>query len=72
MTYELHVCFHTSYGDANLDRATELTDFDVLLEDWCAQGDFVGWSMGDFNGDKTVDFQDFQILLVYWNPMGWD
>ena len=54
--------------DANLDRYTDFTDFQVLLDHWQAQGE---WTQGDFNGDGTVDFLDFQVLLDYWNPTGW-
>ena len=54
--------------DANLDRYTDFTDFQVLLDHWQAPG---GWGDGEFNGDGVVDFLDFQILLDYWNPTGW-
>jgi fibronectin-binding autotransporter adhesin len=69
VTYELTHYFHTNYGDANLDRFTDFTDFQVLLDHWQAPG---GWASGDFNGDGTVDFLDFQVLLDYWNPGGWN
>jgi autotransporter-associated beta strand protein len=69
VTYELTQLMHTNYGDANLDRFTDFTDFQVLLDHWQAPG---GWAQGDFNGDGTVDFLDFQVLLDYWNPGGWN
>jgi autotransporter-associated beta strand protein len=69
VTYELTHLMHTNYGDANLDRFTDFTDFQVLLDHWQAPG---GWAQGDFNGDGTVDFLDFQVLLDYWNPGGWN
>jgi hypothetical protein len=69
VTYELTHLMHTNYGDANLDRFTDFTDFQVLLDHWQAPG---GWASGDFNGDGTVDFLDFQVLLDYWNPGGWN
>jgi hypothetical protein len=69
VTYELTQLMHTNYGDANLDRFTDFTDFQVLLDHWQATG---GWAQGDFNGDGTVDFLDFQVLLDYWNPGGWN
>jgi hypothetical protein len=69
VTYELVHLMHTNYGDANLDRFTDFTDFQVLLDHWQAPG---GWASGDFYGDGTVDFLDFQVLLDYWNPGGWN
>jgi hypothetical protein len=63
---------HTSYGDANLDRATDFVDFQALLSHWQASGPSIGWADADFNGDGTVDFLDFQLLLNYWNPGGWN
>jgi autotransporter-associated beta strand protein len=72
VTYELNHYFHTSYGDANLDRATDFGDFQTLLNHWQASGAAIGWAQADFNGDGVVDFLDFQILLNYWNPGGWN
>jgi autotransporter-associated beta strand protein len=72
VTYELNHYFHTSYGDANLDRATDFGDFQTLLNHWQASGPTIGWTQADFNGDGVVDFLDFQILLNYWNPGGWN
>ena len=68
VSYELTHYMSTNYADANLDRYTDFSDFQILLDHWQATG---GWSEGDFNGDYTVDFLDFQILLDYWNPTGW-
>ena len=68
VTYEVSHYMLTNYADANLDRYTDFTDFQVLLDHWQAPG---GWGDGDFNGDGTVDFLDFQVLLDYWNPTGW-
>ena len=68
VTYEVTHYMFTNYADANLDRYTDFTDFQVLLDHWQAPG---GWGDGDFNGDGTVDFLDFQVLLDYWNPTGW-
>jgi MYXO-CTERM domain-containing protein len=72
VTYELNHYFHTSYGDANLDRATDFGDFQTLLNHWQASGAAIGWAQADYNGDGVVDFLDFQILLNYWNPGGWN
>jgi hypothetical protein len=72
VTYELNHYFLTSYGDANLDKATGFVDFQTLLNHWQNTGAGTGWAQGDFNGDGTVDFLDFQMLLNYWNPGGWN
>jgi uncharacterized protein YjbI with pentapeptide repeats len=72
VTYELNHYFHTSYGDANLDRSTDFVDFQTLLNHWQNSGPGIGWAQADFNGDGVVDFMDFQMLLNYWNPMGWN
>ena len=69
VTCELSNYLYSNYGDANLDRYTDFTDFQVLLDHWQASG---SWQYGDFNGDGTVDFLDFQVLLDYWNPTGWN
>ena len=68
VTYEVTHYMLTNYADANLDRCTNFTDFQALLDHWQAPG---GWAAGDFNGDGIVDFLDFQVLLNYWNPLGW-
>ncbi len=70
VTYELNNYFHTNYGDANLDGATDFADFQALLNHWQQSG--AGWAGADFNGDGVTDFMDFQILLNYWNPAGWN
>jgi hypothetical protein len=72
ITYELQNILLTNYGDANLDHATDFSDFQILLNHWQASGAGVGWASADFNGDGVVDFLDFQKLLNYWNPGGWN
>jgi hypothetical protein len=72
VTYELTTYFHTSYGDANLDRYTDFPDFQALLDNWQNSGADIGWAQADFNGDARVDFLDFQIQLDHWNPEGWN
>jgi len=72
VTYELNHYFLTSYGDADMNKATDFQDFQILLNHWQATGSGVGWATADFNGDGVVDFLDFQILLNYWNPGGWN
>jgi hypothetical protein len=72
VTYELNHYFHTNYGDANLDKATDFVDFQTMLNHWQRYGAGIGWAQADFNGDGVVDFLDFQMLLNYWNPAGWN
>jgi hypothetical protein len=56
-------------GDANLDRYTELLDFQVMLDQWTDTG--LTWATGDFTGDGQCELLDFQVLLDYWTPGGW-
>jgi hypothetical protein len=72
VTYELNHYFLTSYGDADMNKATDFQDFQALLNNWQATGPSVGWAQADLNGDGVVDFLDFQMLLNYWNPGGWN
>jgi hypothetical protein len=83
VTYELNHYFHTGYGDANLDRAIDFGDFQIILNHWQLDSTkwdaylgeyapFACWAQGDFNGDGVVDFLDFQILLNYWSPAIWN
>ena len=60
----------TGYGDTNMDRKIDFTDFQVLLDHWQNSGQ--GWANGDFTGNRIVDFGDFQRLLDNWNPIGLD
>ena len=46
-------------GDANLDGAVDLADFDRIKE-WFGRGAF--WYQGDFNDDLHVDLNDFAVL----------
>lgn len=61
------VILGTTYGDANLDKVVDFSDFQALLDNWMGPST---WSRGDFNGDKITDFSDFQYLLDNWNPAG--
>jgi hypothetical protein len=83
VTYELNHYLHTTYGDANLDKAVDFLDFQTLLNHWQFANTkwdaylgqyttFACYEFGDFNGDGVVDFLDFQILLDEWNPGGWN
>lgn len=66
--YYVKTLLKTSYGDANLDRKVDFSDFQMLLDNWQLTGK--GWSQCDFSGDGTVNFTDFQAMLDNWNPTG--
>ena len=50
---------HTLYGDTNLDRSVNLTDFNKLAANFGSAG---GWSQGNLNYDATVNLSDFNLL----------
>jgi hypothetical protein len=52
----------TRYGDANLDRAVDLFDFNRLAANFGGSGKV--WSQGDFNYDGLVDLLDFNLLAA--------
>jgi hypothetical protein len=52
---------NTQYGDANLDGAVSLADFQILQINFAQAG---SWIEGDFNGDGQVSLADFQILQL--------
>ena len=45
------------YGDANLDGAVDVTDFNIWNSNKFTQS--ARWSAGNFNGDNSVDVSDF-------------
>ena len=51
---------YTLYGDANLDRVVNGTDFAILATHFGQQSS--GWDEGDFNYDGSVDGADFGLL----------
>ena len=51
---------HTFYGDADLDRAVNLADFNRLAANFGQSPR--RWSQGDFNFDQTVNLTDFNLL----------
>lgn len=53
--------FESEYGDANLDGAVSLADFQALQINFDQAGN---WDDGDFNGDGVVSLADFQILQL--------
>ena len=52
----------TRYGDANLDGAVNLSDFNRLAANFGAGGAF--WQNGDFNYDGNVNLSDFNVLAA--------
>jgi hypothetical protein len=50
---------HTVYGDTNLDRTVNLTDFNKLAANFGAAG---GWAQGNLNYDATINLSDFNLL----------
>jgi hypothetical protein len=58
---------YTLYGDVNLDRRVDLTDFTFLAANFNSQSG--RWSMGDFNFDDRVDLTDFTFLATNFNQV---
>lgn len=57
--YWVDVAFGTFFGDANLDKKVDFTDFVELANSFSLPGN---WSEGDFDGNAVVDFPDFSLL----------
>jgi hypothetical protein len=53
---------YTLYGDANLDGAVNLNDFNRLAANFGGSGKF--WFEGDFDYDGLVNLEDFNRLAV--------
>ena len=49
----------TLFGDANLDRAVDFSDFLILSTGFEQAG---GWASGDFNATLDTTFDDFLLL----------
>lgn len=58
------VVAYTRYGDANLDRVTNIADFSALAANFNLAG---VWSTGDFNYDGSVGIADFSLLAANFN-----
>ena len=56
---------YTYYGDANLDKTVDLTDFTFLASNFNGTGKV--WNQGDFNYDGAVDLTDFTLLASNFN-----
>jgi hypothetical protein len=56
---------YTLYGDANLDRKVDLTDFTYLAASF--NGNNTTWTRGDFNYDAKTDLTDFTYLAANFN-----
>jgi hypothetical protein len=54
---------YTRYGDANLDRAVNLNDFNRLAAHFGASG--AHWHEGNFNFDGNVNLNDFNLLAAH-------
>ena len=50
-------------GDANIDKAVNLQDFNALAANFGQAGRV--WTQGDFNGDEVVNLLDFNILAAH-------
>lgn len=59
VVYEAAPVVENLPGDANGDKVVDLLDFNILKENFGAQG---GLSEGDFNNDGIIDLVDFNIL----------
>jgi hypothetical protein len=51
-----------SFGDANLNGAVNLDDFNILAANFGQSG--ANWQQGDFNGDGRVSLDDFNLLAA--------
>jgi hypothetical protein len=56
---------YTYYGDANLDRKVDLTDFTFLAANFNGTGK--NWWQADFNYDGSVNLTDFTFLASNFN-----
>jgi len=57
---------YTLYGDSNLDRHVDLTDFTYLAANFNKAGGAT-WLQGDYNYDGNVDLTDFTFLAANFN-----
>ena len=58
----------TEFGDMNLDRTVDLTDFQVLATNFGRAG--ASWLEGDLDGNGKVAFSDFNLLANNFGFMG--
>ena len=64
----------TRYGDADLDRDVDISDFNVLAVNFdpLGQNTFASWSQGNFDGDSDVDISDLFKVVTNFAPLGVD
>lgn len=55
---------YTTYGDANLDHAVNISDFALLAASFNQPS---SWSRGDFNYDQVTNISDFALLASNFN-----
>lgn len=55
----------TRYGDANLDKATNISDFALLAANFNASP--TTWARGNFNYDQSTSIGDFSLLAANFN-----
>ena len=60
-------------GDTDGDADVDLTDFDVLADNFDPNGIQPGndWTLGDYNGDTRIDITDFVLLSNHFVPEGY-
>ncbi|MCC6680775.1 MAG: hypothetical protein IT445_07720 [Phycisphaeraceae bacterium] len=62
--YSYHVQAYLMPGDANGDGIVNLSDLQILGDNW--QSSTASWASGDFTGDGIVNLADLQSLGDHW------
>ena len=61
----------TRYGDLNLDQAVDLSDYNILANNFDPHGQHApGWALGDLDGDRDIDLSDYTTLVSNFSPAG--
>ena len=64
--------FQALGGDADGDKDIDITDFNVLVQDFDPTGNNANeWTNADFDADNDVDITDFNALVANFNPTGY-
>ncbi|MCC6679485.1 MAG: PEP-CTERM sorting domain-containing protein [Phycisphaeraceae bacterium] len=67
---QLEIGPHTAHaGDANDDGLVNLSDLQILGDNWGGSGKT--WAEGDFTGEGNVNLSDLQIIGDYWGYGNW-